>query len=400
MQRRTIMDFKNLFKILKLVVIVILLVFYYQFFFLGVFEDYNEGLTNMATKQEVSEGGIEMPAISICLSPLRKLSKMQELNITESFFVMLPGSHEHLDQDLVMEEVIEETSFKLGEDFEIEFGEFWPNNLTFGGKTLGLGMNSFSSFNVILEEFVSMTKGKCYLLTSKAKLTGNIPLILSVTKNVVKDTPEHVTLTATSKPDYLGNIMGTWKNLNPFTIKIDFGTGNQAIDLRESYTHLITSCDNTVDSFHQCIRQAYLDRLLKPYGCHKCIPMVAKSVLNTTLYPSCQNLFDEKCNVGYFARESGMMNSNCQVQCQIKEYTAQVSENGVGLFKNDGSKRRASVMLVHTSESRTVTKEYLIYNTAGMVGNIGGSLGLFLGCSFLGVFSDFLDFLRNKLSSC
>ena len=86
MQRRTIMSSKNLFKILKLVVIAILLVFYYQFFFLGVFEDYNEGLTNMATKQEVFKGGIEMPAISICLSPLRKSTKMQEMNITESFF--------------------------------------------------------------------------------------------------------------------------------------------------------------------------------------------------------------------------------------------------------------------------------------------------------------------------
>lgn len=108
-------------------------------------------------------------------------------------------------------------------------------------------------------------------------------------------------------------------------------------------------------------------------------------------------LFDEKCNIGYFARESPIMTSNCKVQCNIKEYTAQVSENGIEL-KNDGSKR-AFVMLIRTSELRTVTNEYLIYNTAGMVGNIGGSLGLFLGCSFFGFLSDFLDFIRNKLTT-
>ena len=43
----------------------------------------------MATKQEEAsetEEGIEMLAISICLSPLRKSTKVQEMNITESFF--------------------------------------------------------------------------------------------------------------------------------------------------------------------------------------------------------------------------------------------------------------------------------------------------------------------------
>ena len=53
-----------------MVVIAILLVFCYQFFFLGVFEDYNEGLTNMATKQEEASETEEGIEISICLSPL------------------------------------------------------------------------------------------------------------------------------------------------------------------------------------------------------------------------------------------------------------------------------------------------------------------------------------------
>lgn len=48
-----------------------------------------------------------------------------------------------------------------------------------------------------------------------------------------------MTLTASSKSDYLGNIIGTWKNFNPLTVKLDFGAGNQAIDLRESYSYLI-----------------------------------------------------------------------------------------------------------------------------------------------------------------
>ena len=166
------MFIKNAFVILKLLVAIILLIIYYFYFFIDVIRNYEKGLTNMATKQEKLESnlGIEAPSISICLSPIRNLEKVQEMNLTSSFFALQTGSYEHLDNNLIMKDIMEETSFKLGEDFDIEFGEFWPNNLTFGGKTLDLGMNSFSSFNVILEEFVSMTKGKCYLLTSKARL--------------------------------------------------------------------------------------------------------------------------------------------------------------------------------------------------------------------------------------
>ena len=124
--------------------------------------------------------------------------------------------------------------------------------------------------------------------------------------------------------------------------------------------------------------------------------MMVKSLLNTSLYPRCQTLFDEKCNIGYFARESPIMTSNCKVQCNIKEYTAQVSENGIEL-KNDGSKR-PFVMLIRTSELRTVTNEYLIYNTAGMVGNIDGSLGLFLGCLGIHLLMEYQIPISHELS--
>ena len=396
---RTIMDFRSLFMVLKLIVFVILSVLYYQFFFIGVFNNYNEGLTNMATKQEQvseAEGGIELPAISICLSPLRKPSKMQELNITESFFTMLKGSYEHLDDNLVMDEVIEETSFKLGEDFQIEFGQLFPNNVTIATQPLQLGNNSFPNYYVSLVEFISMHKGKCYLFTSNVRATSSIPLILSVTlPNNVKDSPEQVTLIATSKHDYLGTIIGQWKNLKPLTVKVEFERGSQVLDLRESHIHLISNCDNTVESFQLCIRQGILD-LMKSNNCKKCISTMSRSYLDTTLYPRCETLTDEDCNIRYFTRVSAPVVSNCKIQCKIKEYTAQVDKSSFEV--NDYGNRSADVMIMHTSALRTVTKEYLIYDAPGMVGNVGGSLGLFLGFSFFGFFSDFLDLLRNKLN--
>ena len=143
------MFIKNAFVILKVVVLILLLFIYYFYFFIDVIKNYNKGLTNMATKQEKLESdlGIEAPSISICLSPTRKLEKVQEMNLTGSFFFLQSGSYEHLDNNLIMKDIMDETSFKLGEDFEIEFGEFWVSNSSVSMKSLKLGKQPFFGAN-------------------------------------------------------------------------------------------------------------------------------------------------------------------------------------------------------------------------------------------------------------
>ena len=45
-------------------------------------------------------------------------------------------------------------------------------------------------------------------------------------------------------------------------------------------------------------------------------------------------------------------------------------------------------------------EEYLIYDFVGMVGSIGGSLGMFLGFSFLDYMFSFIDFIQEKVGYC
>ena len=51
------------------------------------------------------------------------------------------------------------------------------------------------------------------------------------------------------------------------------------------------------------------------------------------------------------------------------------------------------------SETRTINKEYYVYDTPALVGTIGGSLGLFLGFSFYDCLSQVIDFLFEYLST-
>ena len=60
--------------------------------------------------------------------------------------------------------------------------------------------------------------------------------------------------------------------------------------------------------------------------------------------------------------------------------------------------KSADILLNYGSTSRTLVQEYWVYDTEGMIGTLGGSLGLFLGFSFYGVISDLLDIFWNTVS--
>ena len=48
-------------------------------------------------------------------------------------------------------------------------------------------------------------------------------------------------------------------------------------------------------------------------------------------------------------------------------------------------------------ETVTVYEEYLIYDTVGMIGSVGGTLGMCIGFSFSTTISNILSFLQRKL---
>ena len=43
----------------------------------------------------------------------------------------------------------------------------------------------------------------------------------------------------------------------------------------------------------------------------------------------------------------------------------------------------------------TIQKEYLIHDFIGMLGSIGGTLGMFIGFSFLGFISSLMEYLQK-----
>ena len=394
--------------LLKLIFVAILLVVYYLYFFKDVVENYANRLTNLATKQEPLTNGMETPAITICLSPTRKAKKMEEWNITEQFFKLKTlKTYDNLFNDVSMKDIIDDTSFKLDKDFFIEFGTW--NFGTTKIIPLSLGSTTFEGQTITLTEIYTLFQGICYLLKTDFNLSFfRKKLHLSVVmKNstIESDKPQNVRLILSSKHDALSIVTNKWKNLNYLTVPLEFGKGSTSVDVKESKTSRITECDQTVESFQQCLwleLKRGTESLLEDCGTF-CVPMNWKAYfdffsnqINETTYATCKNLKDESCTSDILFNAFIESLPKCKIQCNYIEYSANV-EN-LDYQYNNYSDMSADAVIYSESPTRTFNKEYLIYDVPGLIGNIGGSLGLFMGISFYGAFSDILEFVLKKLT--
>ena len=84
----------------------------------------------------------------------------------------------------------------------------------------------------------------------------------------------------------------------------------------------------------------------------------------------------------------------CPKMCNIQEYTGKID------YIDDKwiSGTDTNTLLLHLRYSRprsvTLSEEYLIYDSIGIVGSVGGTLGMFIGFSFYDVVVKMANFFR------
>ena len=106
---------KHFITIVKLLCIGILLIFYYLYFFKDVIDQYSEGLTNFATKEETVRS-TETPAITLCFSPPYKQSIIDEYEIVSDHF-------DDITKKVQMKTFVDQAGYVMNKDFEL--GMFW-----------------------------------------------------------------------------------------------------------------------------------------------------------------------------------------------------------------------------------------------------------------------------------
>ena len=95
------------------------------------------------------------------------------------------------------------------------------------------------------------------------------------------------------------------------------------------------------------------------------------------------------------------MFDKCLVQKQFKQYTTRVEQVDLEIVKEDmpNTTEDMNVQFSLTFGSNTVDifEEILIVDSISLLGSLGGSLGLFIGFSFFGYITSFLDVIVEKM---
>ena len=63
------------------------------------------------------------------------------------------------------------------------------------------------------------------------------------------------------------------------------------------------------------------------------------------------------------------------------------------------TRRQIQIDYAFLSNDLQIQKEYLVYDDNAFIGSVGGTLGLFIGFSFLTLVKEFIDILKHYLIS-
>ena len=92
----------------------------------------------------------------------------------------------------------------------------------------------------------------------------------------------------------------------------------------------------------------------------------------------------------------------CLLQKKIKQYATRVEQVELAtaiqdLNMNSTEDMNVQFTIRYTSKDADIFEEILIVDEISLIGSLGGSLGLFIGFSFFGYITTFLDVIVDKM---
>ena len=334
------------------------------------------------TFKQYEEQMNELPTTVLCLEPFAKESVLKEFNLT----IYDLDNMVNLDKfPKPWKNFLDEVYFKLNRDFTIALRDY--NELELGDNPIQL--ENSRNMIITVSELFTLWYGFCYLI--KLSYTFNNQLIFTLTFNnqtLERNDIPTPQLYITSEENALGVlgmnwIYGTELRWSPK----DKETGYKVTPIKRKTLSLKSHCNMNSNSncIFELIKQSNIT-------CNKsCLPVKFPN-MDTILMPECDenNTIEEFDCMKWELHKSLFYNASffCERHCNTMEYKGKQSF----AFKYHGSSRFSiEWRYILDSAKVTVQEEYLVYDSTGIVGAIGGTLGLFVGFSFREVANSFFD---------
>ena len=142
-----------------------------------------------------------------------------------------------------------------------------------------------------------------------------------------------------------------------------------------------------------CVVRHQINCFLNNTECAKCIPTIYKTqfeIMNISLR-YCNTKEEFYCafllmNSCYFKEE--LFKTSCPISCISEHYDGLALEGEHGLKDNE-----FKIYLRYSSTDINLYKEYYVHDFNSFIGNVGGSLSLFIGFSYVDFIGKLLDYI-------
>ena len=362
----------NLFKLLEWTLYLCLCIFSFIF----MWQVLNQYQSKDTSFKEYEERIGKSPTLVFCLSPHAKAKYSGDTN--KSILELDSSKKEWY------------VPYILGRDFNISLFH-WSHDDFEIVDNFKVGTNNFTEEEyhqqMILEvnEFKTMYFGTCYQIFSRTINIGwRIYIGFNFNKNLTK--VPSIDAYVTSLENSYGVTYDTWNDGEELAKKTISKVGGIKLRLKKlKYLKDDSHCSE--QSFYQC----FAERIEKAdFG--NCPRKCTHISLDGSELPHCDTIDEVNCAGKVIAKTwNNITSKECRRPCEIYEFQEKGSWqdtsrvfNGT-LFSYEFLKNE----LTKTSE------EYLIYDTVGLIGSVGGTLGLFTGFTFSNSISILLQTIKN-----
>ena len=306
-------------------------------------------------------------------------------------------------------------SLKLPNDLKIKYCPSYRGGKKYGKAEcywLEHGNNNFSVMNKIEKVYLEINDYFAYYRIipqtplSEDRERGNAEIKVYLKKKV-KST-YLVYFYVTSLENSLGHVFYKWNDGEELKYQVN---ENSRIDIKiqhQKFNYLKKTSKCHDESYYECIALA-LHKIDHQAFCEKkCIPILFGFGRNYST-PFCDNKNDDRCARDIarkmitgkginFTQE--FSNIACTKACSSLQYSGNyiiskpVADNASEKYK---SLHQFYYEFSNSDNKCPIFNEYLIYDTMGMIGAVGGTFGMFIGISMTGVISSVLDFFRRYI---
>ena len=303
-------------------------------------------------------------------------------------------------------------SIELGKDILISIG----NEAVIENRTVTYSSGYQLTLTKFWTEALWNNMMPCIKFTSRGneKDMSNFGDEIGITIEFMKRTPEKILLSVTTETNSYGWTRDRWMDGKTDVIQVDL---NRIVDLKINevveYQYLSSLCSQ--DSYFECLAERFANFDLNAFleradqeairGCsfeRICSP-VSLPFRNQSI-PICAYWNERRCQNKILDNLKTDQHKHCKKTCNVKEFKVKIEDYGAhtryngSRFNCNFESSKATKELRTMNPFKTINREYYVISWMSLFGNVGGTLGIFIGFSFLSTTEWFASTFKRFLT--